>query len=49
MLRFLEQLKPLHDDLGPLMFQFEYLNKGCFDFLNASNLHHVFLQGYSYS
>jgi uncharacterized protein YecE (DUF72 family) len=27
MLRFLEQLKPLHDKLGPLMFQFEYLNK----------------------
>jgi len=26
MLRFLEQLKPLHDKLGPLMLQFEYLN-----------------------
>ena len=27
MLRFLEQLKPLHENLGPSMFQFEYLNK----------------------
>jgi len=27
MLRFLEQLIPLHDNLGPLMLQFEYLNK----------------------
>jgi len=27
MLRFLEQLEPLHDNLSPLMLQFEYLNK----------------------
>ena len=27
MLHFLEQIKPLHDKLGPLMLQFEYLNK----------------------
>ena len=26
-LRFLELLKPLHNNLGPLIFQFEYLNK----------------------
>jgi uncharacterized protein YecE (DUF72 family) len=25
--RFLELIEPLHDKLGPLMFQFEYLNK----------------------
>lgn len=25
--RFLDSLEPLHDRLGPLMFQFEYLNK----------------------
>jgi len=27
MLRFMEQLEPIHDNLGPLMLQFEYLNK----------------------
>jgi uncharacterized protein YecE (DUF72 family) len=27
MLRFLELLEPLHSNLGPLIFQFEYLNK----------------------
>lgn len=27
MLRFLETVEPLHDKLGPLIFQFEYLNK----------------------
>lgn len=25
--RFLDSIEPLHDQLGPLMFQFEYLNK----------------------
>lgn len=82
--RFLESLAPMGKKLGPLMFQFEYLNKqkmasqqqfleqlgkfieqcpkgfiycveirnpnylkkNYFQFLNDSNLSHVFLQGY---
>ena len=27
--RFLDLLEPLHDLLGPLIFQFEYLVRGC--------------------
>lgn len=82
---FLERLAPMLKNIGPLIFQFEYLNKqkmpggmgqfvdqfgkfaeqlpkgfryciesrnpnflkdGYFNFLSASDLHHVFMQGY---
>ncbi len=85
MLRFMERLEPLAGNIGPLIFQFEYLNKqkvpggqqqfidkfgefteklpsnqnycveirnpnflhdSYFDFLEGSELYHVFLQGY---
>ncbi|NTU72958.1 DUF72 domain-containing protein [Candidatus Roizmanbacteria bacterium] len=44
--KFLQTLEPLGDHIGPLMFQFEYLNKNKMASLNHFNeMFEVFLQG----